>query len=237
MRFEGKAVLITGGTGALGAHVTRAFLDEGGRVGATWIVDGEPDDLRTLVGDRGESLELYRTDLFDAEEIQKMVADVLDAFGTIDILVNVVGGYLGGPSVAELRLKEWEFMFNLNLRSVFLACRAVVPHMVERGEGKVVNVASAAGLEGEAGHAAYSASKAGVIRLTESLAAEVKRNGVNVNCILPSIIDTPANREALPKADFARWPKPWEVARVILFLASEDAMLLHGTALPVYGLS
>lgn len=237
MPFEGKAVLITGGTGALGAYVTQAFLDEGARVGASWIIDKEVDALRELVGDRSESLNLYRTDLFSGEEIQTMVSDALGDLGAIDILVNVVGGYLGGPSVAEMRRKDWDFMFNLNLNSVFLTCRAVVPHMAERGEGKIVNVASSAGLEGEAGHSAYSASKAGVLRLTESLADEVKREGINVNCIMPNIIDTPANREAMPKADFARWPKAWEVARVILFLASEDAKLLHGAALPVYGLS
>lgn len=237
MRFGGKRVLVTGGTGALGRYVTKAFLQEGAQVAASYVVDAEVGEVQELVGDLGKALQLHKADLFREEGVGALVDRVVADLGGVDILVNAVGAYLGGVDVADLSLADWEFMMNLNLKSVFLACRAVVPRMVEAGAGWIVSVASSAGRQGEAGHAAYSASKAGVLRLTESLAEEVKAKGVHVNCVLPSIIDTPANRKAMPKANVAKWPKPWEVARVVLFLCSEDAVLLHGAAVPVYGLA
>jgi NAD(P)-dependent dehydrogenase (short-subunit alcohol dehydrogenase family) len=217
--------------------VTKAFLEEGARVVASYVVDGEVDEVRDLVGERGDALGLRKADLFQEAAVGALVDWTVEDLGGLDVLVNVVGGYLGGVDLVDTTREDWTFMMDLNLTSVFLCCRAAVPHLLEAGGGKVVNVASSAGLAGEAGHAAYSASKAGVLRLTESLTAEVRERGVHVNCVLPSIVDTPANREAMPKADFAMWPKPGEVARVILFLASEDAALLHGASVPVYGRS
>ncbi|MFQ5838466.1 MAG: SDR family oxidoreductase [Thermoplasmata archaeon] len=237
MRFEGKVALVTGGTGALGRHVTKAFLEEGAKVAVSYIIDEELVELEQIVGDLKPSLKAYKADVTSDQEVSSLVSTVMEDLESIDILVNVVGGYVGGTPVAKTSLKDWDFMMNLNLKSIFLCCRGVAPHMEKRGYGKVVNISSRTGLEGEAGHAPYSVSKAGVIRLTETLADELRVKGINVNCILPSIIDTPANRQAMPKADFSKWPKPWEVARVILFLASEDAKLLHGAAVPVYGLS
>lgn len=233
MRFTESVVIVTGGTGALGRYVTKAFLEEGARVATTYVVDAEVPETKELLGPLAEDMRPYRVDVTSEEEVTAFVSRALEDFGKVDVLVNVVGGYMGGPTVTETSLKDWRFMMDLNLTSAFLVSRAVVPHLVKRGGGKIVSVASISGLKGEEGHAAYSASKAGVIRLTEALSEEVRGKGVNVNCIMPTIIDTPANRKAMPKANFDKWPKPWEVARVILLLASEDARLLHGAAIPV----
>lgn len=233
MRFEDVRVLVTGGTGALGRHVTKAFVEEGARVAASYVVEEEVGPTKDLVGDSGGALTLMKANLFEESEVRDLVAQVVQELGGMDVLVNAIGGYLGGVDVADTSLEDWEHMMNLNLKSVFLVCRAAVPHLVRQAHAKIVNVASVAGLEGEAGHAAYSASKAGVIRLTEALSEEIRGKGVNVNCVMPTIIDTPDNRKAMPKANFDAWPKPRDVARVILFLASEDATLLHGAALPL----
>lgn len=236
MRFDGQVAIVTGGSGALGRHVTKAFVDEGARVAISYIIDEEVPELEDLLGNQVSAMRAYKVDVTAEESVQTFIGQVLRDFGHLDILVNAVGGYFGGPSVAETTLKEWNFMMDLNLKSAFLCSRAVIPHLLKAGRGKIVNVASRTGLEGKKGQAPYSISKAGVIRLTETLADELRGQGVNVNCILPSVIDTPTNREAMPKARFDKWPKPWEVARVILFLASDDAILLHGASLPVYGL-
>ncbi len=237
MRFEGQVATVTGGTGALGRYVVKAFMEEGARVAVSYFIDEELSELKEMLGDRSSSLKAYKVDVTTEEEVEGFTSQVMRDFGSIDILVNVVGGYMGGIPVAKTSLKDWDFMMNLNLKSAFLCCRSVVPHMERRGRGRIINVSSRTGLEGEAEHAPYSISKAGIMRLTETLAEELKEKGINVNCIMPSIIDTPANRQAMPKADFSKWPKPWEVARVILFLASDDAALLHGASIPVYGLS
>ena len=165
------------------------------------------------------------------------VDEINRRFGRIDILVNTVGGYRAGAPLHETPLSDWDFMLDLNARSVFVMCQTVIPHMLGRNHGRIVNVASRAALHGYAGHAAYSASKAAVVRLTESMDAELKDRGVNVNCVMPAIIDTPQNRSAMPDADFGRWVAPEAVADVILFLASEGARAIHGAAIPVYGRS
>lgn len=237
MRFAESVAIVTGGSGALGRYVTKAFLEEGARVAVSYFIDAELPELKELLGDLESSMNAYKVDVTSEEAVASFVSEVLRDFGTVDILVNVVGGYMGGTPISETPLKDWDFMMDLNLKSAFICCREVAPHMEAQGRGKVINISSRTGLQGEEGHAPYSVSKAGVIRLTESLAAELKERGVNVNCIMPSIIDTPANRAAMPKADYSKWPKPWEVARVILFLASEDSELLHGSAIPVFGLS
>jgi NAD(P)-dependent dehydrogenase (short-subunit alcohol dehydrogenase family) len=142
-----------------------------------------------------------------------------------------------GDDVHETADDAWERMLDLNVRTLLNACRAVVPHMLERGGGRIVNVGAFAAQKGQAGMGAYVASKSAVIRLTEAMAAELRERGVNVNCVLPTIIDTPANRESMPDADPAKWVAPKDLARVIAFLASDDAHAVHGAALPVTGLS
>jgi len=161
----------------------------------------------------------------------------MEKFGRIDVLVNTVGGYAAGDAVHQTDYEQFDFMINLNLKTAVLACQAVIPIMVEKKGGKIINIGSRAGLKGGANSAAYSASKAAVIRLTESISAEVRAEGINVNCVLPGIIDTPQNREAMPKANFSHWVTPQSIARVILFLASDDAKDIHGVSVPVYGLT
>jgi NAD(P)-dependent dehydrogenase (short-subunit alcohol dehydrogenase family) len=163
------------------------------------------------------------------------VDDTLSRFGRIDALVHTVGGWRGGKPVHETDLADWDFLFNMNLRTTLLCCRAVIPQMLRQGGGKIINIASRDGLKGSAGYAAYSASKSGVLRLTESLADELKTSNINVNCILPSTIDTPQNRAAQPNADFTKWVEPSAIADVILFLASDAARAINGAAIPVFG--
>jgi NAD(P)-dependent dehydrogenase (short-subunit alcohol dehydrogenase family) len=150
-------------------------------------------------------------------------------------MVNTVGGYTGGVKLWEMDTKVFDRMLALNLRSGLLLSRAVIPAMLRAGRGAIVNVASKAAFEHAAGNAAYAASKAGALAMMDSLAQELRGTGVRVNSILPDIIDTEANRKAMPRADFTKWPKPEDIARVILFLCSDEAKVIHGAALPVYG--
>jgi NAD(P)-dependent dehydrogenase (short-subunit alcohol dehydrogenase family) len=160
---------------------------------------------------------------------------VIDHYGRIDVLVNTAGGYRAGIPVHETSLETWDFMLNLNARTAFITCRAVIPFMIQAGSGTIINIGARPGLKGVANAAAYGASKSAVIRLTESLSAELKRHGINVNCVLPGTIDTDKNREEMPNAKFDRWVKPEAIADIILFLASDAAMAIHGASIPVYG--
>src|SRR5919109_680384 len=153
------------------------------------------------------------------------------------LLINVVGGYLGGKSVAELDEKEWDTMMNMNLKSAFLISKHIIPIMVSTRYGKIVHISSRTGLRSDGYDSAYAASKSGLIRLVESISEEVKESNININCILPSIIDTESNRRAMPKADFTRWIHPVDLAKVVLFLCSEEARVITGAAIPTYGLS
>jgi len=163
------------------------------------------------------------------------VEEAVKRFGRIDVLVNTAGGFRGGTPVHETTLEAWDFMLDLNLRTVLVPSQAVIPQMVAQGSGKVVNVATRAALQGSANLAPYSASKSAVVRVTESMAAELKNQGINVNCVLPSTIDTEQNRQAMPKANYDRWVRPEAIADVILFLASDAARAVQGAAIPVYG--
>ena len=151
------------------------------------------------------------------------------------ILVNTVGGYAGGTNLWEVDTRTYDQMLQLNLKAGFVLARTIVPVMIRQNRGWIVNIVSKAALDHAAGGALYAASKAGALALFDSLAAEVKPHNINVNSVLPSIIDTAPNRKAMPGADFSKWPKPEEIARVILFLCSEEARVIHGAAIPVYG--
>jgi NAD(P)-dependent dehydrogenase (short-subunit alcohol dehydrogenase family) len=151
------------------------------------------------------------------------------------VLVNAVGGYAGGIALWETDSKVFEQMLSLNLRSGYVLSRAIVPVMLKQRSGAIVNVASRTAVDHAAGAAAYAASKAAAVAMIDSLAADLKGTGVRANSVLPSIIDTEVNREAMPKADFSKWPKPGDIARVILFLSGDEARLVHGAAVPVYG--
>jgi NAD(P)-dependent dehydrogenase (short-subunit alcohol dehydrogenase family) len=229
--FSNRVTVITGAAGNLGAAVARAFNSAGSKLA---LVDRTPG--RKLLPDLANPVDhllTAPTDITDPQSVARMFDEVHQRFERIDILVNTVGGYRAGTPLHETPLSDWDFMLNLNARSVFITCHEVIPHMLRQGYGKIINVASRAALVGEANHAAYSASKSAVVRLTESMAAELKDSGINVNCVMPGIIDTPANRAAMPGGNFSKWVSPDAVADVILFLASDAARAIHGAALPV----
>ena len=234
-RFSGKVALIAGGTGGLGHAVSLAFLNEGAKVVVTYREQKEFDALKSAAATNASSLQGQRVDVTDETALTQFGQNVVAEYGRLDVVVNTVGAYAGGKKVWELDLKVFDQMLALNLRSVFLISRAVVPPMLKQGHGAIVNIASKAAFDHAGGTAAYAASKAAAVALMDSLAADLQGTGVRVNSVLPSIIDTEANRKAIPKANFAQWPKPEDIAPVILFLCSEEAKLIHGAAVPVYG--
>jgi NAD(P)-dependent dehydrogenase (short-subunit alcohol dehydrogenase family) len=237
-RFSNTIALITGGTGGLGRAVTLAFLHEGASVIATYIKKDEADALKDAVG-ASAHLELLPLDATDEAACRNLVDGITARYGRVDVLVNTIGGYAGGKPLWETDSKTWQLMLNLNLNAGYALARAVVPAMLKQGSGAIVNIAAKAAFDHAAGAAAYAASKSAALALFDCLAQDLKNDprgkGVRVNSVLPSIIDTEANRRAMPDAEFSRWPKPEEIARVILFLCSEDARVVHGAAVPVYG--
>jgi NAD(P)-dependent dehydrogenase (short-subunit alcohol dehydrogenase family) len=235
INFSDKVVLVAGGTGGLGHAVSRAFLDEGAKVVVSYRKEEEFIALKQQAGAKAAMLDGAVVDVTDEAAVGRFVGDVLSRHGRVDALVNTVGGYAGGLKLWEMETKVFETMLALNLRSGYALARAVVPAMLKQGRGSIVNVAAKAAFDHGAGASAYAASKAAAVAMMDSLAADVKGTGVRVNSILPSIIDTDANRQAMPKADFAAWPKPEEIAQVILFLCSDKAVSVHGAAVPVYG--
>ena len=233
--FANKIVVIAGGTGGLGNAVSRAFLDEDAKVIVTYRKEEEFAALKLGAGAKASALEGFALDVTDEGATSEFVGRVLSQHGRVDALVNTVGGYAGGVTLWELETKVFDAMLSLNLRSGYMLARAVVPAMLKQKHGAIVNVAAKAALDHGAGASAYAASKAAAVAMMDSLAADVKGTGVRVNSILPSIIDTAVNRQAMPDANFREWPKPEEIAQVILFLCSDNAAVVHGAAVPVYG--
>jgi NAD(P)-dependent dehydrogenase (short-subunit alcohol dehydrogenase family) len=234
-RFAGKSVLVAGGTGALGRSIALTFLDESANVVVTYRRQEEFVALTKAATANGLSLEGQQLDVTDEAAVRRLAEGLVGSRGRVDVLVNAVGGYAGGQPLWETDSKTFDQMLALNLRSGFVLCRAIVPVMLKQRSGAIVNVSSRMAVDHAAGAAAYAASKAAAVALIDSLAADLKGTGIRVNSVLPSIIDTEANRKAMPKADFTKWPKPEEIARVVLFLCSEEAGLIHGGAVPVYG--
>lgn len=235
MTLTGKIALVAGGTGGLGRAVSLAFLKEGADVIVTYRNDQEFADLKSIAGTNGSRLVGRHVDVTDEAAVQELIEGILSQNVRLDVLVNTVGAFIGGKTLWELDGKILDQMLALNLRSGFLLSRAAGKAMLKQGKGAIVNVASKAALEHEAGMSVYAASKAAALALMDSLAADLKGSGVRVNSVLPSIIDTEVNRMAMPSADFAKWPKPEDIASVILFLCSDDAKVIHGAAIPVYG--
>jgi len=232
-RFEGQVALVAGGTGALGSAITLALLAEGAHVTVTYRRAEEFAALQKAAGTA--ALVGASADVTDLDAAEQLIAKLVRDRGRLDIVVNAVGGYVGGAPLWQADPAALDRMLSLNLRSGHALMRAAAPVLLRNGRGAVVNIAARAALEHGAGSAAYNASKAAALALFDSLAADLAGSGVRVNSVLPSIIDTPANRAAMPKADFARWPKADDIARVVLFLCSSDARVIHGAAIPVYG--
>jgi len=233
-RFAGKVALITGGTGGLGRAVTLAFLHEGASVIATYIRKEEAEALKDSVGPNAK-LEIMPLDATDEAACRALVDGITARHGQIDVLVNTIGGFAGGMALWETEPKTYQLMMTLNVHAGFNLARTVVPAMLRKKSGAILNIASKAALDHAAGASAYAASKAAALALFDCLAQDVKGTGVRVNSVLPSVIDTEPNRKAMPDADFSKWPKPEEIAQVILFLCSTEAKLVHGAAVPVYG--
>lgn len=235
--FSNQVAMVTGASGNLGSALARAYRAKGARLA---LIDRHEDVLKKVFPDLVDSPDCFMSgcaDLTDPDEVNSVVTASLGRFSQIDVFVNTVGGYRAGTPLHETPLETWDFMLNLNARSAFITSQCVIPHMIRQGSGKIVHLAARPGLQGRANMAAYSASKAAVIRLVESASAELKRKGINVNCVLPGTIDTPQNREAMPEGDYAGWVRPESLANVILFLTSDAARDIHGAAIPVYGQS
>jgi len=234
-RFVNKVVLVAGGTGALGQAVSLAFLAELAKVVVTYRQAEEFAALEKAAAAHASQLEGHQVDVTDETAVRQSIDQVSARHGRLDVLVNAVGAYAGGTALWQTDAKVFDQMLALNLRSGYVLSRIAVPLMLKQGSGVLVNIASRSALDHAAGAAAYAASKAAAVAMIDSLAADLKGTGVRANSVLPGIIDTAANRKAMPGADFSKWPKPEEIARVILFLCSDDAKLINGASVPVYG--
>jgi NAD(P)-dependent dehydrogenase (short-subunit alcohol dehydrogenase family) len=234
MSFQHKTVLITGAAGNLGRAVASAFAAAGA---ALILLDIDGAMLRAAYPGEDAGRLLLAADLGDARAVEHAVARAHAHYGRIDALCNLAGGFRMGPPVHETPAETWNLLMDLNAGTLLNAVRAVVPRMLAAGAGRIVNIGAGSALSGKGQMGAYCASKSAVIRLTESMAAELREAGINVNCVLPSIIDTPQNRKDMPGADPRRWVAPPDLAQVILFLCSDAARAIHGAAIPVSGLS
>jgi NAD(P)-dependent dehydrogenase (short-subunit alcohol dehydrogenase family) len=229
-----STVVVTGAAGNLGRAVAQAFAERGASL---VLVGHRREALVSAFGEDDSKRLLAVADLLDAAQVSAAVRSSLERFGRIDVLCNIAGGFRAGPMVHEMTDEEWDALFDVNVGTLLNMVRAVVPHMISVGGGCVVNVGAHSALEGVAGMGAYCAAKSSVIRLTESMSGELREKKINVNCVLPTIIDTPENRAAMPKADPARWVAPADLAKVFVFLASDDARAMHGASVSVSGLS
>jgi NAD(P)-dependent dehydrogenase (short-subunit alcohol dehydrogenase family) len=224
--MNGKAIVITGALGALGRVVAETAVKRGARVAG---VDHAPSQMAATA----ERIELGGVDLSDAAAAKKAIDTAASHFGRLDVLVNIAGGFTF-ETVADGDPKSWQRMYAMNVLTALNTCKAAIPHLVASSAGRIINVGAMGALQAGAGMGPYAASKAGVHRLTEALAAEHKGK-ITVNAVLPSTIDTAANRSSMPKADFSKWVAPQELADVILFLASDAASAVTGALIPVVG--
>jgi len=234
MDFSKKTVLITGAAGNLGAAVAELLSARGAHL---VLLDLRREGLEQRYGQTADRHMLLPVNLLESADVQAAVLAAQERFGRIDVLCNLAGGFRMGPPVHATQDGDWDFLMDVNVRTLLNMVRAVVPGMLAAGGGSIVNVGAQSALRGAAHMGAYCASKGAVIRLTESMAAELREQNIRVNCVLPSIIDTPENRAAMPEADPARWVSPQDLAQAIAFMASDAARAVHGVALPVSGLS
>ncbi len=242
--FSDKVIVITGGTGALGRVLTKSFLNYNSKtIVVTYRSEKEMLELKTELGNLFErplnmstTIEFTKVDVTRDDETKRSISNIVERHGQIHALINVVGSYIGGKSVTQLDESEWDKMISINLKSAFLISKHVIPVMVANNYGKLVHVASKTGLVSNGHDSAYAASKAGLIRFVESAYQEVKKSNININCILPTILDTESNRKDMPNADFSKWIKLEDLSKVILFLSSDDSKIINGAAIPAYGL-
>lgn len=237
--LTGRVALVTGASGILGQAICLTLLAARAHVYAL-VGRAHPatqDRMGEQAGDARSRLVFVTGDARDEQLVSAIIADIAQRAGRLDILVNTIGGFAAGKPVTEMETETFDRMLELNLRPTFLLSKYAAREMARNQWGRIVNISSRAAVSGRRNAAAYAVAKAGVVTLTEAQAEETRDQGITVNAVLPSIIDTPANREAMPTAAFDRWPKPAEIARVIAFLASDDAALISGASIPVYGLA
>jgi NAD(P)-dependent dehydrogenase (short-subunit alcohol dehydrogenase family) len=233
--FEGKVVMVTGATGNLGQVVARKFAAEGAKLA---LVAREAADLKALADELGGDVLAEAADLGDPASVDALVGRIEARFGGIDVLAHTVGGYAAGKPVHESGVDVLEKVIALNVRPVYVTCGRVAKSMVDRGQGgKIVVILAKSALKGSTNHGAYTASKAAAQRIVESMELELRDNGINVNAVLPSIIDSPQNRKDMPNTDPAKWVTAEDVADAMLFLASDQAAKIHGASIEVYGRS
>jgi NAD(P)-dependent dehydrogenase (short-subunit alcohol dehydrogenase family) len=226
--LEGKVAVVTGAQGGLGTYVTRAFLESGASVAGVSRSIGTNDFTH-------ERFLTVPADLLSAQGARQTLEATLARFGRIDILAHLMGGFVGGTTVAETEEDTFDQMLNLNLRSAFLMARAIVPQMRSQGSGRIIAIGSRAAVESNSRVAAYSASKAALIALMRAIALENKDRGITANVVLPSTIDTAANRKAMPGTDYTKWIQPRQLATLILSLSSDELSQISGAVIPVYG--
>ncbi|MBT8166198.1 MAG: SDR family oxidoreductase [Acidimicrobiia bacterium] len=230
-----KTALITGGTGGLGRALAPLLIARGYQLGITYLIPAEAETLETELQPDPDQVLLRRVDSSDPEAVTAFAKDAAERFGSIDALVALVGGWAGGTDVEDTDDVRFERMLDLNLRSTFYSVRAVLPYLREVGKGRIVTVGSRAAIDNPYGQAAFNVAKAGVVALTKSVANELRGTEITANALLPSVIDTPATREAMPYADYVDWPTPAEIAGVIAFMLSDEAAVMNGATVPVYG--
>ena len=237
MSLNGKVAIVTGATGSLGRVVVKTLLDQGVNVVATYRSDEKQNELDGFVGEVGGRFTSVQADVTSESSVQVLFQKVIGKYGRVDILLNLVGAYSGGSEIANTKESDWDYMMDVNLKSAFLCCKTALSYMTGQNYGKIVNVSARTAVEKRfrSKSGAYAVSKAGIIVLTETIAEEVKKYDINVNCIMPSTIDTLNNRRSFPDRDFSKWVKPEQIAKVILFLVSDDSKIISGASVPVYG--
>ncbi len=233
--LAGKVAWVTGATGGVGPAVVQALVSAGATVVAAARQEEEFAHLAARVGAPGEHWIAQAVDLTDAAAVNAAVAAILEHQGHIDILVAVAGGWRGGQPVVETGLDTLDWLWRINMVTAFNACKAVLPSMLAQRWGRIITIGARSAVGGQARNAAYAASKAALLAFTQSLAAETRQSGVTANTLLLSTVDTPANRAAMPGADYSRWVAPEQIAAAVRFLCSEEAAAISGAAIPVYG--
>lgn len=232
---EERVALITGATGGLGKSVATTFVKNGVNVAVSYRHEESLERLLESLGPQREAVFSVKADTGDETQVNELLAQVLAKFGRLDMLINLVGGWKGGQTIAETSEATWDFMMNINLKSVFLCSKAAFPHLIRQPSSSIVNISSRAAIQVTAGNGPYAVSKRAVIALAETLAEEGKEHGLRANALLPTVIDTEANRQAMPQADFSTWVKPSEIAGVAYSLTSHEAKAVSGAAIPLYG--